>query len=147
MVTTFYTENGLLRFNINGRAKDHHLTGGPLNPKTRTWRYDDALVLRQILNSMEPCVQDLILHYRTIKKMWNYLDILYSGDNNPSWAYNVIQELFRSKQKNLTLAQFYADFNKLFEEIREIFPITTDVKEIQERWNKLVILIFLGSLR
>jgi len=34
------------------------------------------------------------------------------------------------------LAQFYANFNKLSEEVKEIFSITTDVKEMQKRWNK-----------
>jgi len=28
-----------------------------------------------------------------------------------------------------TFAQFYVDFNKLFEEVNEIFSITIDVKE------------------
>jgi len=45
------------------------------------------------------------------------------------------------------LTQFYADFNKLFEEVKEIFPITADVKDMQERWNKLIVLVFLGALR
>jgi len=31
------------------------------------------------------------------------------------------------------LAQFFADFNKLYEEMNEIFPITTDMKEMQKR--------------
>ena len=31
------------------------------------------------------------------------------------------------------LAMFYAEFNK-FSEVKKIFPITTDVKEMQE-WN------------
>jgi len=43
------------------------------------------------------------------------------------------------------LVQFYADFDGLFEEVKEIFSITGDVKEMQERWNKLMNLIFLGA--
>ena len=37
------------------------------------------------------------------------------------------------------LDQFYVDFNKLFEEVKKIFSITADVKEMQERWNKLIL--------
>jgi len=49
------------------------------------------------------------------------------------------------KKESRTLAQFYADFNKL-SKIEKIFPIITDVK-MQERWNKLMVLVFLGALR
>ena len=38
------------------------------------------------------------------------------------------------------LAQFFADFNKFFDEVKEIFLITIDVKAMQERWNKLMVL-------
>jgi len=33
---------------------------------------------------------------------------------------------------------------KNFEEVKEIFPITADVKKMHEMWNKLIVLIFLG---
>ena len=81
----------------------------------------DALFLGQILNNIELCAKDLVLHCRTVKKMCIYLDMLYSGGNNLSQAYEVIQELLRSKQESQMLAQFYANFNKLFEKIKEIF--------------------------
>ena len=45
------------------------------------------------------------------------------------------------------MAQFYADFNILSKEVKEIFPITADVKEMHERGNKLMVLVFLGALR
>ena len=61
--------------------------------------------------------------------MWIYLD-MYSGGSNLSRAYDIIHELFRSKQESRMLAQFYANFNKLSEEVTEIFPITAVVKEM-----------------
>jgi len=66
--------------------------------------------------------------------MWIYLDRLYSEDSNLSQAYDVIQEPFISKQKNQASGKFYADFNKL-SEVKEIFLIRDDVKEMQEKWN------------
>ena len=36
---------------------------------------------------------------------------------------------------------------KLFKEVKKIFPITADVKEMHERGNKLMVLVFLGALR
>ena len=44
------------------------------------------------------------------------------------------------------LAQFYADFNKLFAKVKEIFPITADVKEMLKRQNKMIF-VCLGELR
>jgi len=44
------------------------------------------------------------------------------------------------------LAEFYADFNKFSKEIQEIFLIIADVKEMHDRRNKLMVLVFLGSL-
>ena len=78
--------------------------------------------------------------------MWTYLDKLYSSGSNLSRAYDVIQELFRNKQESWTLAQFYADFIEFSTKVKEIFPITTNVKKMQERWNKLMVLVFLGAL-
>ena len=57
--------------------------------------------------------------------------------------------LFRSNLEanmNRTLVQFYANFNKLSEKVKEIFPITGDVKEMQKRWNKLMVHVFLRSI-
>ena len=74
--------------------------------------------------------------------MWTYLDKLYSEGINLNRAYDVIQELFRSEQESRTLTQFYVDINKLSEEVNEIFFY----QEMQERLNKLMVLVFLGAL-
>ena len=71
-----------------------------------------------------------------------YLDKLYSEGINLNRAYDVIQELFRSEQESRTWTQFYVDINKFSEEVKEIFFY----QEIQERLNKLMVLVFLGAL-
>ena len=68
-----------------------------------------------------------------LKKMWTYLNKLSLERGNLSRDNDVIQELFKSKQKSQTLAQFYAESNKLFEEVKKIFPLRADVKEMPER--------------
>ena len=73
----------------------------------------------------------LVLHCKIVKEMQTYLDWLSSGGSILSRAYDVIHELFRSKHESQTLAQFYTDFNKLFEEVEEIvFPIRAEVEEM-----------------
>jgi len=74
----FLSENGLLRFILVGESRITTWLTIP-DPKTQTWRQDDALLLGQNLNSMKPRVKDLILHYIIVKELWTYLDMLYSG--------------------------------------------------------------------
>ena len=40
----------------------------------------------------------------------------------------------------------YAYFKNYIEELKTLFPITSDVKQMQEQWNKLMLLYLLGSL-
>jgi len=86
----------------------------------QTRRQNNALLLGQILNRIKPRIQYLILDCRTIKEMWIYLNKLNLEGNNLSRVYDVLQELFGSKQKSRTLPQFYVDFNK-FSDVKEIF--------------------------
>jgi len=53
---------------------------------------------------------------------------------------------FGVKHENQTLAQFYAYFNKLSEKVKEeTFPITAEVKEMHERWNKSMVLFLTNT--
>ena len=45
----------------------------------------------------------------------------------------MIQELFRCKKGIKTLAQHYADFNKFAEELKTLFLIIYDVKQMQDQ--------------
>jgi len=67
------------------------------------------------------------------KRDVNLLKQVVFRRHQPESSLYVIQELFRSKQESQTLAQFYADFNNLSEEVKEFFAITANVKEMQER--------------
>ena len=108
---------------VTGRAKNYHLTDDPPDSKTQTWRQDVALLLGAWSHMFMIC--------STLQ--WD-VDLLrlYSRGSDLSRDYDVIQELFRSKQESWTLAQFYYDFNKFFEEVKEIFSITADVKKMHE---------------
>ena len=119
-VTTFYSGNELLRFMLLGelritiwlripRFKDADLKAwGCTSFRTDLEQYG-ATCLRYV---------STLLGY---KKDMNLFDRLYLGSNNLSQGYDVIQELFRSKQKSETLVQFYNDFNKLSAKVKEIF--------------------------
>ena len=93
---------------------------------------------------MEPKIQDLAIHTSTMKGMWNYLEELYSEKNDLNRALDVIQEMFWSK----AIKSYFntVDFNRVYEELKVLFPISQDAKKLQKQWDRLVMLSFLGSL-
>ena len=96
------------------------------------WTLDDNVLLYQIL-TMKPKIQDLVLHCITVKELWWFLKDLYGGIGNISRAYDVIQELFRKKQDGQPMDAHYGEFNRPSEELRQIFLITLDVKQMQNQ--------------
>ena len=46
-------------------------------------------------------------------------------------AYDVIKKLFQKKQNGQLMDDHNGKFNHLVEEFRQIFPITSDVKKMQ----------------
>ena len=74
-----------------------------------------------------------MMHTSTVKEMWKYTEELYSRQNNLNRAFDVIQEMFRSKNDNKTLSQHYADFNKVYKKSKVLFPISYDMKKMQKQ--------------
>lgn len=77
---------------------------------------------------MELKIQDLVMHISIVKEMWNYLEELYLRKNNRNKTFDAIQEIIRSEKGNKTLSQHYIDFNKVYEELKVLFPISKDMK-------------------
>ena len=98
---------------------------------TDAWTLDDNILLHQILTMMELKIPDFVLHCMTVKELWCFLRDLYGGNNNIYRAYDVIQELFW-KKTGQPMDDHYIEFNCLAEELRQIFSITSDVKQTLE---------------
>ena len=45
-------------------------------------------------------------------------------------AYDVIQELFWKKQNNQPMRDHYGEFNRLADELHQVFSITSDMKQM-----------------
>ena len=56
-------------------------------------------------------------------------------------AYDIIQKLFWKKQNGKPMNDYYSEFNRLAEKLRQIFLITSDMKQMQNQWNRLMVLI------
>ena len=55
------------------RGKTSHLLVDPPIPVIDAWTLDDNILLYQILTTMEPKIQNLVLHCLTVKKVWSFL--------------------------------------------------------------------------
>lgn len=93
-------------------SRDHgdHLTTTKSEKSDFAWAVADARILYQMLNSMDSQVVDLVTHIDTVKELWDYLEILYSGQNNMARIFDVSQEFFRMSRDGRPLTQFFADF-------------------------------------
>ena len=70
---------------------------------------------------------------------------LYGGSSNINRIYDIIQELFWKKQNGRPMDDHYGEFNRLAEELRQIFLIMSDVKQMQNQWNMLMVLTYLST--
>lgn len=87
----------IVEINFTGHVNKSHLYKDPSNSKWMNWS-KRMLVFGQLLNIMDPKIQDLVMYTLTMKEMQNYFEELYSEKNNLNSDFNVIQEMFRSKR-------------------------------------------------
>lgn len=105
---------------LKGRRKSDHLTTEPpaeTTPEGVDWHTDDANLVNLLWDCTEPKVSDLVSHCQTVKELWTYLELLYSGKITQVgcmkllklsiivvWVTNlslIILQNFRSLMKNL----------------------------------------------
>ena len=85
---------------------------------TNAWTLNDNVLIHQILTTMKPKIQDLVLHCITVKELQCFLKDLYGGSDTINRAYDVILELFQKKQNSQRMDAHYREFNCLEEELR-----------------------------
>ncbi|KAF7848452.1 hypothetical protein BT93_L1935 [Corymbia citriodora subsp. variegata] len=99
-----------------------------------------------MLNSMESTIVDLVTHIDTVKELWEYLDVLYSGQNNMTRVYELSQEFYRFQRKGRPITQYFAEFKKMYEELNALLPISTNVQQMRLQREQLAVMGFLGGL-
>ena len=65
-----------------GREKTSYLSADPFIPVTNASTLDDNVLLHQILTTIEPKIQDLVLHCMIVKELWCFLKDLYEVSCN-----------------------------------------------------------------
>ncbi|GAB2286051.1 hypothetical protein Dimus_039743 [Dionaea muscipula] len=131
--------------------EDHLTQEGPSTVKeplkAKIWARDDARLYTRLINSMESQISTLVSHCDSVKELWEYLVVLYSGKDNVNRLYDVSQSLFRPHQGDLSLRDYFASYKKLSEEFNVLMPISADVAKMREQREQLLIMAFLSGLR
>ncbi|KAI4317962.1 hypothetical protein L6164_025782 [Bauhinia variegata] len=104
---------------ICGRGKDGHLTGETIapevtDPKYRSWKTDDHLVMSWLINSMTTKVGENFLLHRTAKEIWEAARVTYSSMENTSKLLEIETRLYDLKQGDLPLFYFRSTTQSLW---------------------------------
>ncbi|CAA0834953.1 Unknown protein [Striga hermonthica] len=132
--------------------KDDHLDSGPPTDDVkydtnRAWLRDDAKLLVQIRNSIEPDILSLVNHCEFVKELMDYLTFLYSGRTNISRIYSVCKSFHRGEQQDKNATAYVMEFNKVYEELNSLLPLSNDVKAMQKQREQISVMSFLTGLR
>lgn len=126
--------------------KTHHLTKPPSDPIPREWYIDDSGIQMALWNAMEPQILTIAQNFPTVKEMWDHLSSSFSAKESLSHAYSVVQAYSKAEQGDSSFTDYFTRFSKLRDELRTMFPPTTDIKIQEERNNKMDVMMFIAGL-
>ena len=97
---------------VCNRGKDGHLTGETAtpeatDPKFRSWKTDDHLVMSWLINSMTTEVGENFLLHRIAKEIWEAACETYSSTENTSKLFEVETQLYNLKPGDMNVTQYF----------------------------------------
>ena len=88
----------------------------------------------------------LINHCEFVKELIDYLDFLYSAEENISRIYDVCKAFYRAEKQNKTLTSYFMDFKRTYEELNVLLPFSPNIKVQQAQREQMAVMSFLASL-
>ncbi|XP_030449499.2 uncharacterized protein LOC115671939 isoform X1 [Syzygium oleosum] len=143
--SNFHQWKKIVKLTLTSRNQIRHITE-PKPEDDANWDIVDACILGQMLNAMENNIVDLVTHIDTVKEMWDYLNVLYSGQNNLSRVYELSQEFYRSERKGRPMTQYFAEFKRMYEELNAILPISANIQQMQLQREQLAVMVYLAGI-
>ena len=97
---------------ICGKGKEEYLTGEMAipernNPKFRTWKTENHMVMSWLINSMTNEIGENFLLYGTAKEIWDAARETYSSSENASELFEIEAALHDLRQGELTVTQYF----------------------------------------
>ena len=97
---------------VCGRGKDGHLTGETAapeatDPKFRSWKTDNHLVMSWLINSTTTQVGENFLLHKRAKEIWEAAYETYSSIENTSKLFEVETRLYDLKQGDMNVTYYF----------------------------------------
>jgi len=132
---------GLLGF-INGNRPR------PANPgdAQEDWDILDGQTFTLILNSLNPELTDIFVHYETAQEIWDAIKEQHSKQSNNSHVFQIKKDISHISQGSKTVSELIGQVKSKYQELKIYRPITTDLMVLQERDELDQIYTFLDAL-
>lgn len=140
---------------IVSRGLTGYLTGESVQPTTgddaiRKWISENALVMAYLVNSMTDSIARGYLFLDTAAKIWEAAKETYSQVGNDAQIYELQQKIHETKQRELSLSQYYSKLRSLWHELDfydDFHPTNPlDAAAFQKRVEKFRVFEFLAGL-
>ena len=127
----YHDWNKTIRLYLLSIGKEGHLTETPpTDDSSKTWIRDDARLFLQIQNSIDSDILPSLTHCSYVKELMEYLEFLFSGKGNISRIYEVCKAFFspQKQEQDPSLTSYYMNFTQIYGELKQLMPLTPDVK-------------------
>ncbi|XP_076899988.1 protein ARABIDILLO 2-like [Bidens hawaiensis] len=135
-----------VRKGLTSVGKEDHITTRLADPISREWLIDDSGIQMALWNAMEPQILTITQNFPIVKDMWEHLSSSFSDKESLSHAYSVVQSYIRAEQGDSSFTDYFTRFSTIRDELRSMFPPTTDLKVQEERNAKMDIMTFIAGI-
>ncbi|KAF9597619.1 hypothetical protein IFM89_020098 [Coptis chinensis] len=133
---------------IRAKKTSKILTDDPPNSNDSTyedWMGSNSMVLTWLWNNMEPKVLTNVQFSPTAKRVWSSLK-MYSQENNISRIYDLFESLFKTKQGDQPIDEYYSTMKGLWEELLFYQPFTVNLEKQREQREQFQVALLLHGL-
>lgn len=107
---------------IRGRGKFGYLSSTTTKPaeedeESERWEAENSMIMSWLINSMDPSVGRTYLFLTTAHDIWNAVNETYSDLGNAGQWFELKTRLWRLKQGEKTVTQYYTDLKTLWQEV------------------------------
>ncbi|KAJ1686696.1 hypothetical protein LUZ63_018086 [Rhynchospora breviuscula] len=140
-----------VHISLGGKGKLGHINGKlPPPPETspnfEQWQSDDLLVIKWLLNSMDPEIENIfLLSADTALDLWQTVHNMYGQENNHARIYELKLEIAQIKKDNKSNTEYLGLLKTKWQELAFYLPPTTDLKIIQARTEQDCIYQYLSG--
>ncbi|KAL5709075.1 hypothetical protein ACHQM5_019801 [Ranunculus cassubicifolius] len=132
---------------IRAKKKLKILTDDALSssdPTYEDWMASNSMVLTWLWHSMESKVLTNVQFLPTAKQVWSSLKEMYSHENNISRIYDLFEALFKTKQGDRPLDEYYSTMKGLWEELLLYQPFTIDLEQQKKQREQFQVALLLN---